>query len=109
MIRKIAPIALVCFLVAFVSCKKSNNNTPKLNTGKDLILSPLEQQKATTDNAFTFKLYNAIGAGNNTTDNIMVSPLSISFAMAMTSNGANGETLAGIRNAMDFNGLARPT
>jgi len=107
MIRKIAPIALVCFLVAFVSCKKSNNNTPKLNTGKDLILSPLEQQKATTDNAFTFKLYNAIGAGNNTTDNIMVSPLSISFAMAMTSNGANGETLAGIRNAMDFNGFSQ--
>jgi len=107
MIKRATFITLICICTAFVSCKKGNNTPPKLSTGKNLILTPLEQQKATTDNAFTFKLYNAIGAGDNTTDNIMVSPLSVSFAMAMTSNGANGETLTGIRNAMDFNGFSQ--
>jgi serpin B len=107
MMRKTTLIAFIFLCAGFVSCKKGNNTQPKLSTGKNLILTPLEQQKATTDNAFSFKLYNAIGAGDNTTDNILVSPLSISFAVAMTSNGANGETLTGIRNAMDFNGFSQ--
>jgi len=97
----------MCLCAGFVSCKKGNNSQPRLSTGKNLILTPLEQQKATTDNAFSFKLYNVIGAGDNTTQNVLISPLSVSFALAMTSNGANGETLTGIRNAMDFNGFSQ--
>lgn len=105
--RKATLIALMCLSAGFVSCKKGNNTQPKLSAGKNLILTPLEQQKATTDNAFSFKLYNAIGAGDNTTQNVLISPLSVSFALAMTSNGANGETLASIRNAMDFTGFSQ--
>lgn len=106
MISKITVLTLLCFSVCFVSCKKSNNK-PKPDIGKDLVLTPLQAQKATTDNAFSFKLFKAIGAGDNTTGNVFISPLSISFAMAMTSNGANGQTLTAIRNAMDFNGFSQ--
>ena len=91
--KKTTLIALTCICAGFVSCKKGNNTQPKLSTGKDLVLTPLEQQKVTTDNAFSFKLYNTVGAGDNTTDNVLVSPLS--------------ETLTGIRNAMDFNGFSQ--
>jgi len=72
-----------------------------------LVLSAVEQQKVVTDNAFTFKLLKNIAANDSSGDNIFISPLSVSFAMAMTSNGSGGQTLAAIRNAMDFNGFSQ--
>src|ERR1700759_3311384 len=107
MMKKSTVFAVIALCVCFAACKKGNNNSPKNNIGKPLTLTPLEEQKAQTDNAFAFKLFNAIGAADSTNENVFISPLSVSFALAMTSNGANGQTLNDIRTAMDFNGFSQ--
>jgi serine protease inhibitor len=104
MTRKTALLFSCLFVIGFVSCKKDNPNSDK---GKELELTSAEHLKVAADNAFTLKLVkqlNSAGVGN---DNVFVSPLSISFALGMTSNGAKGETLQGINNAMEFNGFTQ--
>ncbi len=102
MIKHKTPLLLLSFLlIVFASCKKSNV-VPV--SGMDLVLTPQEQQKVTSDNVFTLKLYQYLSANNTGNSNLMVSPLSASFALAMTSNGSNGETLKAMRNALHFNG-----
>jgi serpin B len=93
-------------LAVLASCKKSGLNKPA-DTGSTLVLDATEQQKAVTDNAFTFKLFDNLAPVNSIDSNLFVSPLSVSIAMAMTSNGANGQTLTAIDNAMDFNGFSQ--
>ena len=104
MTRKTALLFSCLFVMGFVSCKKDNPNSDK---GKELELTLAEHLKVAADNAFTLKLVkqlNSVGAGN---ENLFLSPLSVSFAMGMTSNGAKGETLQGINTAMEFNGFTQ--
>lgn len=84
-----------------LSCKK-NQEKEDGYTGKDLVLTAKEQQKADKDNEFTFKLLKEVAADLPSSKNMMLSPLSVSMAVGMTSNGANGPTLEAIRNTMQF-------
>src|SRR6202000_934434 len=72
-----------------------------------LVLNAVEQQKAVTDNTFTFRLFDNLAPVNSANGNLFISPLSVSIAMAMTSNGASGQTLKAIDSAMNFNGFSR--
>jgi serpin B len=103
-------LIVLCFaMLAFVSCSKSSlKSTRPVVQGNVLSLTPLEQQKAKGDNAFSFQLFNAVAGADNSGNNLFISPLSVSIAMAMTSNGANGQTLTAIDNAMSFNGYSQP-
>ena len=44
------------------------------------------------DNAFAFDIFREILKSEEDNKNLMISPLSISLALAMTYNGADGET-----------------
>ncbi len=98
MIRKTITLLSLSLLI-LSACKKDPHNS---DPGKDLILTATEQQKANADNAFSLKLLKAT-LSNNTGDNLFLSPLSVSMAIGMTSNGAAGQTLHDIRNTMNFN------
>jgi serpin B len=98
---------LLCFLIAsLASCKKAGVQ-PNSNKGKNLVLTPLDQQKVTADNAFALKLFKNLDSANTGGDNLFVSPLSVSFALGMTSNGANGATLDAFKNTLNFAGLTQ--
>ncbi len=97
--------SVLILLTVFASCKKGGSKPN--NPGSTLVLDATEQQKAVTDNAFTFKLFNGLAPVNSTDGNLFISPLSVSIAMAMTSNGANGQTLAAIDSTMNFNGFTQ--
>ncbi|UOE50261.1 serpin family protein [Mucilaginibacter sp. SMC90] len=103
MMRKITLLGLG--ILAITACKKGGNGPINNGPGKDLVLSAIEQQQIGPGNAFTLKLFKA--NVNTVTDNqnLIVSPLSVSFAMGMTSNGASGQTLTDIRKTMDFDGF----
>jgi serine protease inhibitor len=96
---------LLLAVLCLGACKKGNNDIPDLGPGKDLVLNSLEQQQALTDNSFSLKLLKQVATTSITNKNLMLSPLSISMALAMTSNGSNGATLEGIRNTLGFNGF----
>jgi serpin B len=101
MVRKTPLLILSLFVAGLASCKKDHTD-PK---GKDLVLTPIESQKVAADNAFTLKLFKNVAAGNTGGANLFLSPLSVSFALGMTSNGSNGETLTAINNTMNFAGF----
>lgn len=102
--RKTPPLVLILLFTVLASCKKSGVVPGK---GKDLVLTPAELQKVAADNALSLKLFKNLDSANIGNTNLFISPLSVSFAMGMTSNGANGQTLTAIRKTMDFNGFTQ--
>lgn len=94
-------------VVTLGSCKKSDLSKPAVKAGNVLTMNAAEQQKAVTDNAFSLKLFNNLALANSGGDNLFISPLSVSIAMAMTSNGANGQTLNAIDSAMGFSNFSQ--
>jgi serpin B len=68
-------------------------------------LTPAEQGVLGAANAFSFKLWNAITSAQRDT-NVFVSPLSASFALGMTMNGAAGQTYDEMRSALQFGGAS---
>jgi len=105
MFKHKTPLLLLCFIIVIASCKK--NSIKPVVTGKNLVLSALEQQNVTADNVFTLKLFKNLSSSNTANANLFVSPLSVSFALGMTSNGAGGTTLDAMKNTLNFKGLTQ--
>lgn len=104
--KRVYPLyAIIVLIIALTSCKKSNSIKP--NPGRNLTLSAVELQKASADNTFSLNLFKTVSSGNTAGSNLFISPLSVSMAMGMTSNGANGQTLKDIDSAMNFNGFTQ--
>jgi serine protease inhibitor len=99
------PLLLCFFLIGLVSCNKNDGIDP--GEGKNLVLTAAEQQKAAADNAFTLKLFKNLTASEPDNKNLFISPLSVSFAVGMTANGAKDATLDAINNTMNFNGFTQ--
>lgn len=82
-------IFLGAFVLLFSQCSPEHidiDNTPKLKE-----LSAEEQGLVHTSNAFALDLFKIIN-DINSSENIIVSPLSIDFALNMAANGAAGDT-----------------
>lgn len=103
MIRKITLLGIG--ILAITACKKGGVNPINNGPGKDLVLSATEQQQVGPGNAFTLKLFKADIGTLAENQNLIISPLSVSFAIGMASNGANGQTLTDIRKTMAFDGF----
>jgi serine protease inhibitor len=67
-------------------------------------LSPAEQQVVQAYNAFGLDLFREIVA-NGTDENVFISPTSISMALGMTLNGAQGTTEEAMKSTLEFTGL----
>jgi len=65
-------------------------------------LSSAERDVLSASNAFSFGLWKTINAAQRDS-NVFVSPLSVSFALGMTMNGAAGQTYDEMRGALQFN------
>ena len=108
--KRIDPLyCLLLFVIVFASCHKDNPVNKKYGPGINLDLNATELHQATADNAFTFNLFKTVQASNisNNTNNLFLSPLSVSFALGMTANGAKGATLDGIKSTLDFSGFTQ--
>lgn len=97
-------LSFLCLLmVSLSSCSDFGTNG-----SQDIVLprplTSLEKQTISSANEFSFKLL----SGNNTdetTKNVFISPLSISMALGMTFNGANGTTKDAMQQTLEFRGL----
>ncbi len=88
-------------LILVLACQDSGidtDNPPNLRT-----LSAAEVQVAGGTNDFAFQLFKNLPTGN--TENAFISPLSVSMALAMVLNGAEGEVRQSILNTIDFKDL----
>ncbi len=64
-------------------------------------LTPLEKKLVRSSNDFGFNLFKEV-VREDSSENIFVSPLSVSMALGMTLNGANGETERAMKATLGF-------
>jgi len=88
-----------------VSMTSSCENTEPVKKDPDKItLNYKSEQILEADQQFAFELFGKINALTED-DNIMISPLSVSYALGMTMNGATGTTLDAFYDVLHFGDL----
>jgi serine protease inhibitor len=99
-------VTILGSLVTLHSCEKSNTNDQPIDPGSPVNISTDIYQKEVIDSAnkFAFDLFAPILADGKGTDNIMISPFSISSALSMTLNGAAKETFDAMKKALRLEG-----
>jgi serine protease inhibitor len=99
---KIVPLpALICCLI-LIGCSEDSGNpvSPVRN------LTQQESVVVQSYNDFGFDLFREIVKGQDPADNIFISPMSVSYALGMTMNGADGSTYSQMRSVLKFDGLS---
>ena len=87
-------------------CKKSDDVTPEQNPADfSCANNPVTCDLTTSNGLFAIDLFKQMQE-EEPDDNIFISPFSISTALTMTVNGANGETLDDMRNTLKITGLS---
>lgn len=69
-------------------------------------LSVTEGRAVTSGNQFAFRLLQQVDRGN--ADNVLLSPLSVSYALGLTMNGAAGRTLSEMQQVLGWQEATRP-
>jgi len=92
---------LLTFIVSllFMSC----GDNPVASPPRDL--TELEKQLVTADNKFGLKLFQEV-AKDDHDKNVFISPFSVSMALGMVLNGADGETKAAMQRTLEVAGLS---
>jgi len=88
---------LIIGIILFLSCKDKENRTEY----NDIDLSAKQQQIANSGNVFSLGVLQKV-CESELDANIMISPLSVDYALAMTANGAKNNTLDEMLAALDF-------
>ena len=94
---------IIAWLFILPSCEKQpaqDNEIPQI------ILRKKSAQIIEADQAFAFELFREVISASDE-DNIMISPLSVSYALGMTYNGAAGTTLDAFNDVLHFGDLNR--
>ena len=84
------------------SCEKSDN--PPKNDPTEIELHLKSAEIIEADKTFGFELFQQV-YDLSEEDNLMISPLSVSYALGMTYNGAAGTTLEAFRDVLHFENL----
>ena len=83
-------IAFICLMILTglnLSCENEDGPNPDLKP-KQIEVTPETRQLIDSDNQFGFELMQKIAESQDETKNTMISPVSVSLALAMTYNGA---------------------
>jgi serpin B len=85
-------------------------NTPDepsvpVNPRKDIVLTEGEEAVVISNNTFAFNLLKEVFRNETEKQNIFLSPLSASLALAMANNGAAGITRAEIQSGLGYEGI----
>jgi serine protease inhibitor len=100
--KAIVILFLAFFLTTASSCKKNEMDKTEDNI---ITLDEKSAQLVEADNAFGLELFREIRSANKE-DNLMISPLSVSVALAMAYNGAGGDTKAEMEKVLLLKGLS---
>ena len=90
------------FLLSYgmAGCSGDDDSSIGNNERKEVSLTRSEQTQVGQCNGFAFRLFNALQGDKS----MMVSPVSVVYALGMLNNGAAGETKAQINEVLGFNG-----
>lgn len=92
---------IILLTIPITSCEKNNlNNLPDEPVPIELTVA--QQELVESDNTFGFDIFRLVMQENSDVENVMISPLSISYALSMTLNGANGATRDSMMKALRY-------
>ena len=97
------PIGLL--LLGLLACKDLGSGSDQQRIPPRPLTS-LEKALVSADNSFGFKLFTAVNR-DEIGKNVFVSPVSVSMALGMTLNGANGATRDSMARTLEFAGLSQ--
>ena len=95
----------VLFLILVFTINACQQNTIKIDENKIIELDEKSAQLVEADNAFGLEIFQQIREKSDE-ENLMISPLSISLALAMAYNGADGSTKTEMEETLKLNGLS---
>jgi serpin B len=84
----------------------NNEENPKPNERRDIILSANEEVLSDDCVDFAFRFFKQTQKKEAKQKNWMISPLSLTYALSMTANGADEKTLDEIRTTLGFGDIA---
>ncbi|MDQ1296186.1 MAG: hypothetical protein QG611_164, partial [Bacteroidota bacterium] len=88
----------------FMKCSKtSDEELPKVPV--PIVLNPTQSYLVESGNSFAFDIFRKVVEVADKSENIIISPLSISYALSMTLNGANGTTREAMLDALRLNDI----
>ena len=99
-------LGMSALILLGTACSSDDDgNSIGKNERKDIALTRAELEMVGANNEFAFDFYNQLNAhvGQH---NMMVSPLSLTQAMAMLANGADGDTKAELVKVLGFEGYS---
>jgi serine protease inhibitor len=102
MFKKICTVAILCCWVLLVQCS-DKSTTPTPTPPRDLTAA--EKELVSSGNKFGLKLFREI-VSQEGDKNVFISPLSVSMALGMTYNGADGSTQEAMQNTLELQGMS---
>lgn len=101
-------IVMVLSLTVFASCRQEENDTPPETEAcyetSDNMADAVSTQIAGANSQLAARLFNAVCRAEKG-ENVMISPLSVSIALAMALNGATGDNLEEMRSVLGFSDM----
>ena len=91
----------VTIAVTFSGCSDEESG-PKPKEFEPIPISRSEETIVRADNNFAYKFFEAVDERAAEHENYVMSPLSVSMTLAMTANGASGETLDEMLDVLGF-------
>ena len=87
-----------------LSCEKENSDNRGEDPGEPVIITTEIYQKAVIDsaNSFALDIFRPVVSDAKGSENVMISPFSISSALSMTLNGAAGETYEAMKKTLSL-------
>jgi len=100
--RSSAAIFIIISLIA-VSCSKTDEDLPTEPVPIELTQDQVSLIES--GNSFAFDIFRQVLESTGENENVMISPMSISYALSMTLNGASGATYDAILEALRLSGI----
>ena len=102
-IFRILAVVLIIVPMSFSSCNKTDEVLP--DKPVPINLSDDQVSLIESGNSFAFDIFTKVLNSAREGENVMISPLSISYALSMTLNGADGATRDSIIETLRLNGI----
>ncbi len=96
---------LLIIVIGFTSCDKKSTEEPEKKEPVNININRTTKSLVASSSNFGIDLVNKVAEIETAKDNFMISPLSVTIALAMTYNGADGETKKAMEKTLKFKGI----
>ncbi len=103
--RTLSLLTIIFILAGLLSCNGNIVEPDDTDSDPQRELNESEKIIAESDGAFSYSIFRETVSYDDTADNVFISPLSISMALSMVLNGAEGETHNQIKETLGLSGL----